>query len=108
MPNRQSAVRERFQVKFREPAKYIVYIHNDDITTMDFVVFILVNIFHKSEEDANALMLKVHNGDKAQVGIYPYDIAKSKADKATKLARENGYPLRLSVVSELDITALPF
>lgn len=107
MPQGQSAVRERFQVNYCEPSKYTVFIHNDDITPMDFVVSILISIFHKKEEEATYLMLRVHHSDKAPVGTYSLDIAKSKADKATRLARENGYPLRLTVVSELELN-LPF
>ena len=61
---------------------------------------ILVQVFLKSEEEANALMLQVHHSDKAVVGIYTYDIAVSKAHKATTMAREQGYPLRLSVEPE--------
>jgi hypothetical protein len=56
--------------------------------------------FLKTEEDANALMLQVHHSDKAVVGIYSYDIAVSKARKATNMAREQGYPLRLTVEPE--------
>ena len=61
---------------------------------------ILVQVFLKSEEEANALMLQVHHSDKAVVGIYTYDIAASKAHKATTMAREQGYPLRLTVDPE--------
>lgn len=58
---------------------------------------ILVQIFLKSQEEAEALMLQVHHSDKAVVGVYSYDVAVSKARKATNMAREQGYPLRLSV-----------
>ena len=58
---------------------------------------ILVQVFMKSQEEAEALMLQVHHSDKAVVGIYSYDIAVSKANKATRMAREQGYPLRLTV-----------
>ena len=75
-------------------------IYNDVFTTMEFVVMILVQVFLKSEEEANALMLQVHHSDKAVVGIYTYDIAVSKAHKATAMAREQGYPLRLTVDPE--------
>jgi ATP-dependent Clp protease adaptor protein ClpS len=75
----------------------MVVIYNDDFTTMEFVVMILVQIFLKSQEEAEALMLQVHHSDKAVVGIYSYDIAVSKARKATSMAREQGYPLRLTV-----------
>ena len=70
--------------------------YNDDFTTMEFVVMILTTVFHKSEADAQALMLTVHHSDKAVVGIYTYDIAATKAQKATRMAREAGFPLRLT------------
>ena len=100
MAKEQSKTRERQRVDLREPRRYKVTIYNDDFTTMEFVVMILVQVFLKSEEDANALMLQVHHSDKAVVGIYSYDVATSKVRKATSMAREAGYPLRLSVEPE--------
>ena len=100
MSKEQSQLRERQRTNIKEPRRYKVIIYNDDFTTMDFVVMILKQVFLKSEEDANALMLQVHHSDKAVVGIYSYDIAVSKAGKATKMAREQGYPLRLTVEPE--------
>ena len=108
MPKGKSALKERFKINFGKPAKYIVFFHNDDVTTMDFVVYVLVNIFHKSLVDANHLMMKVHTEDKAPVGTYSYDIAMSKAEHATKLARENGYPLRITVEKDPHYDDLPF
>ena len=61
---------------------------------------VLMQVFFLSEEHAQALMLKVHHSSYAVVGIYTYDIAVSKAKKATNMARENGYPLRLTVEPE--------
>lgn len=100
MAKEQSQVRERQRTTLKEPRRYKVIIHNDDFTTMEFVVMILVQVFLKSEEDAEALMLQVHHSDKAVVGIYSYDIAVSKARKATNMAREANYPLRLTVEPE--------
>ena len=97
MPQEQSATRMRGRTELREPRRYKVIIYNDDFTTMEFVVMILVQVFLKSEEEAQALMLQVHHSDKAVVGIYSYDVAVSKARKATNMAREQGYPLRLTV-----------
>ena len=75
-------------------------IYNDDFTTMEFVVMILTQVFFKSETEAEALMLQVHHSDKAVVGIYSYDVAVSKVRKATDMAREAGFPLRLTVEPE--------
>lgn len=97
MEREQTQLREREHTKLREPRRYKVIIYNDDFTTMDFVVMILVQVFLKSETEAEALMMQVHYSDKATVGIYSYDIAASKARKATNMAREQGFPLRLSV-----------
>ena len=84
----------------KEPQRYKVTIYNDDFTTMEFVVKILVQVFLKSEAEAEALMLQVHHSDKAVVGIYSYDVATSKVRKATNMAREAGFPLRLTVEPE--------
>lgn len=71
--------------------------HNDDYTPMEFVVDILMGIFRKDESEANILMMKVHREGEAAVGSYSYDIACSKQRLATELAREEGYPFRLSI-----------
>ena len=75
-------------------------IYNDDFTTMEFVVKVLRVVFFKSQADAEALMLQVHHSDKAVVGIYSYDIAVSKVNKATQMARDEGFPLRLTYEPE--------
>ena len=100
MAQGQSSIRERQDTSLKEPRRYKVIIHNDDFTTMEFVVMILEQVFFLNEESANALMLKVHHADKAVVGIYTYDIAVSKVRKATNMAREEGFPLRLTVEPE--------
>ena len=100
MAKEQSATRERQRTGLKEPRRYKVTIYNDDFTTMEFVVTILVQVFLKSGAEAEALMLKVHHSDKAVVGIYSYDVAVSKARKATSMAREAGFPLRLTVEPE--------
>ena len=67
---------------------------------MEFVVKILVQVFFKSQPEAERLMLQVHHSDKAVVGIYTYDTAVSKVHKATSMAREEGHPLRLTYEPE--------
>lgn len=96
MPQEQSQIRERQHTDLREPRRYKVTIYNDDFTTMEFVVKVLIEIFFKTEAEAEQLMLNVHRSDKAVVGIYSYDIAMSKVQKATLMARNEGFPLRLS------------
>ena len=84
----------------REPQHFKVIIFNDDFTTMEFVVKILTTIFFKSAAEAETLMLQVHKSQSAVVGIYTYDIAQSKVQKATRMAREENFPLRLTVAPE--------
>ena len=69
---------------------------------MEFVVMILIQVFFKSQAEAETLMLQVHHSDKAVVGIYSYDVAVSKVRKATNMAREAGFPLRLTIEPEKD------
>ncbi len=82
--------------KLKEPPKFNVILHNDDVTTMDFVVFVLHNIFRKSVKDAEILMMKVHNEGSAVAGTYTKDIAESKVKKTKNLARANKFPLELT------------
>ena len=100
MPKQQSSIRERQRTDLRDPKRDKVIIYNDDFTTMEFVVQILTNVFFKSQAEAETLMLQVHHSDKAVVGIYSYDIALSKVQKATRMARDAGFPLRLSCEPE--------
>jgi len=79
-----------------EPKKYVVIMHNDDYTTQEFVVHILMNFFFKNQEEAHSLMLMVHQTGQARVGIYTKDIALSKVSRITSYSREQGMPLRLS------------
>lgn len=71
--------------------------HNDDFTSMEFVVEILIDIFHKEPMEAERLMLTVHESGRAAVGVYPYDIAVTKVQAAAARAKEEGYPFRLTV-----------
>ena len=72
---------EKIDLKIKKPKKFIVIMHNDDFTTMEFVVAILSDIFNRSIEEANKIMMEVHKNGKGVAGIYPYDIAISKATK---------------------------
>ena len=81
----------------RMPSRYGVIIHNDDVTSMDFVVEILVKIFHKSSLEAAALMMAVHNDGQGVAGIYTYDIALTKKYQAEQRAAEKSFPLVLSL-----------
>ena len=93
----QGETRESTRIRIREPKHYKVIMHNDDFTTMDFVVDILRDIFHKDEIEAERLMLLVHETGKAVVGSYPYDIAVSKVQTAAARARAEGFPFRMTL-----------
>ena len=86
--------------KLSPPPNYHVIIHNDNFTTMDFVVMLLMKVFHKSEIEATRLMLQVHNEGRGIAGTYSYDIAQTKATQGTSLARTSGFPLILTVEPE--------
>ena len=93
----QGSTREKTSDRVREPKQYEVVMHNDDFTTMEFVVEILTGIFHKDRVTAEALMLDVHNKGSAVVGRYSYDIAVTKTNKAMSLAKEKGFPFRMTI-----------
>lgn len=88
---------EKELVDIKTPKRFRVIMHNDDFTTMEFVVAILSDIFNKSIEEANEIMIEVHKNGKGIAGIYPYDIAISKASKAMAIAKEEGFPFKLTV-----------
>jgi ATP-dependent Clp protease adaptor protein ClpS len=77
-----------------EPPMYKVMLLNDDYTTMEFVVEVLVYVFQKSLEEATQIMLNVHRSGVGVCGIYPYQIAETKVNAVENLARENGFPLK--------------
>ena len=73
---------------------------NDDYTAMEFVVMILCEVFRKNQSEAQSIMLKIHNEGSGICGIYPYDIAHTKAKIARIKSKEAGYPLRIVVEDE--------
>lgn len=97
MAQEQFSVRERESVRTGQPKKYRVILHNDDFTTMDFVIEVLMTVFHKSEAEAYAIMMEVHTKDKGTAGIYSYDIAMTKRERAVEMAREERFPLQITV-----------
>jgi ATP-dependent Clp protease adaptor protein ClpS len=88
--------------KLKRPPMYRVLLHNDNYTTRDFVVAVLKEVFHKSETDAVQIMLHVHYNGIGVAGVYPYEVAETKIRLTEKLARENEFPLRLSMEPEDD------
>ena len=94
------ATETRKKEKLQKPPLYRVLFHNDDYTTMEFVVAVLREVFHKSESDSVAIMLNVHRTGFGIAGTYTFDVAETKIQMTQKLAREHEYPLKLSMEPE--------
>lgn len=88
------------KTKLEKPKLFKVLLHNDDFTTMEFVVFVLQYVFNREEAEAFTVMLKVHNEGLGIAGIYPYEIANMKSEKAMNLAKAREYPLLCTVEEE--------
>jgi ATP-dependent Clp protease adaptor protein ClpS len=108
-PARETACMSRFdldtdeavvtesETRLRKPPLYQVVLHNDDFTTMEFVVYVLQNVFQRSEIDALRIMLQVHLEGLGVAGVYTYEIAEMKVSKVTELARANEFPLLCTI-----------
>jgi ATP-dependent Clp protease adaptor protein ClpS len=82
------------------PKKFKVYLLNDDYTSMDFVIDILTNIFHKNQQEAQQIMLEVHNNQKGLCGVYTHEIAETKVAQVISQAKENSFPLKAIMEEE--------
>lgn len=85
------------ELSVMEPRMYKVLLLNDDYTSMDFVVEVLMSIFHKSYQEAEKVMLDVHRNNKGLCGVYPYEVAETKVMQVSRLAREQGFPLKATL-----------
>lgn len=94
---RDTDVLTESETRLKKPSLHKVLLHNDDYTTMEFVVYVLRTVFHKSDTEAFTIMLKVHQAGVGTAGVYTYEIAQMKAEKCMNLARENQYPLLCTV-----------
>lgn len=83
--------------KVQEPRKARVLLLNDDYTSMDFVVRILLEVFYKTIDEATAIMLKVHEKGQGECGVYPIEVAETKVSQVHGKARSEGFPLRCMV-----------
>ena len=88
------------EIALKYPKKYKVYLLNDDYTSMDFVVDILMSIFHKSYEESEAIMLEVHKKERGLCGVYTHEIAQTKVMQVHKKARDSGFPLKSTMEEE--------
>lgn len=96
-PDSSGAVKERPQVEKKEPAQYHVILLNDDYTTMEFVVMVLEHVFQKGPAEAYRIMMQVHVNGRGLAGIYPWEVAETKAETVTTLAKNAGFPLKAVV-----------
>lgn len=88
------------ETKLAYPKKYKVYLLNDDYTSMDFVVDILMSIFHKSYEESEKIMLDIHKKDKGLCGVYIYEVAETKVMQVKQKAKDHGFPLKAIMEEE--------
>ncbi len=96
----QGATRDKTEDEVQEPKQYRVVMLNDDFTTMEFVVKVLIELFQKDPMTAESIMMDVHKKGRGIVGTYPYDIARTRTDQALARARAEGYPFQMEVEEE--------
>ncbi len=100
-PDLEDATAVRTDKKVKEPPMYKVLLHNDDYTTMEFVVQVLMFVFHRPMTEATRIMLNVHEHGIGVCGVYPYQMAETKVDTVHALAREKGFPLKCSMEKDI-------
>jgi ATP-dependent Clp protease adaptor protein ClpS len=98
--SQKTIVKEDIKYKTKKPKMYKVLIHNDDYTTMEFVVEVLVKIFKRQVVEATQIMYDVHRKGVGVAGIYSYDIAATKTAQAMAMAESSGFPLKFSMEEE--------
>jgi len=96
-PGSQEELESSVEEELEEPPMFHVLLHNDDYTTMEFVVEILRKVFHKSPAEATKIMLHVHHNGHGLCGTYTQEVAETKVELVHHLARKNGYPLKCSM-----------
>ena len=90
------------ETTLKKPKMYAVIMHNDDYTTMDFVVDVLMKIFKKNLIEATAIMIDIHKKGSRIVSVYTYDIAVTKSNMAMAMAQDKGFPLMVTVKEALE------
>ena len=94
-PDLEPEISEERELK--EPPQYRVILHNDDYTTMEFVVYVLQTVFHKEETEAVQIMLMVHRNGSGVCGVYTAEVAETKVSLVHDMAKQHGYPLKCSM-----------
>lgn len=97
MSEKKGSVATRDRIQVQEPSLYKVLLHNDDYTSMEFVVAILENVFRKNTSEASKIMMNVHQEGVGVAGIYTREICETKVATVHELAKQNEYPLRCSI-----------
>lgn len=85
------------RTSLKKPSMFKVLLHNDDFTTMEFVILVLRTIFLKSDQEAYRIMMSVHQAGIGVAGVYTFEVAEAKASRVIELARENDFPLLCTV-----------
>jgi len=99
-PEIEESILSNTKDETKEPSMYKVLLHNDDYTTMDFVVEILMTVFNKAMEESILIMMNVHRQGIGICGLYTFEVAETKMNSVHALAREKGFPLRCSIEKE--------
>jgi ATP-dependent Clp protease adaptor protein ClpS len=99
-PEQDEGVSIQEKPKVERPRRYLVVLHNDDYTTMEFVVHVLEKFFHMDETAATKVMLHVHHRGYGVVGTFTRDVAETKASQVMAYAKEHGHPLRCTAEPE--------
>jgi ATP-dependent Clp protease adaptor protein ClpS len=86
--------------KLKRPDMYRIVLLNDDYTPREFVVWVLIKVFHKSEEEGTRIMLEAHTNGKSIIGVYTYDIARTKVMQVDDLAKQHEHPLKCDLEVE--------
>ena len=96
-PGQSVVTRTKTEKKLKQPPLYKVLLHNDDYTTMEFVVYVLMTVFNHAETEATQIMLHVHRKGIGVAGVYTREIAETRVSKVHTLAKEHEFPLRCSL-----------
>jgi len=88
------------KISIARPKLYKVLLHNDDYTTMDFVIYVLKRYFHKTDQESHKIMLNIHNLGRDICGVYTFEIAETKKEKVMKEAKEKNFPLLCTIEKE--------
>ncbi len=100
LPQDEGAVATETDQQVKKPRLYKVLLHNDDFTSMEFVVMILMTVFHHEVTAAESIMMQVHQKGIGVAGLYSYELAEARINKVARLARENEFPLQCSMEPE--------